>query len=71
MQGHQADAENRCKRAAGIYERIGGDPLDIAMALEDHAAVLRKAGHASEAEKLEARARSLRESRGLPQAPGR
>ena len=59
-QDHPAEAEACCKRAVSIYEQIGDDPLDLATALEDYAAVLRKTGRNTEAEKLVARARSLR-----------
>ena len=45
-----------------IYDRAGGDPAEVATALEDYAAVLRKAGDDVEAEKLETRARTLRDS---------
>jgi hypothetical protein len=43
----------------------------MATALEDYAAVLRKTGHNSEAEKLEARAQSLRKSSGQSDTPKR
>ena len=69
MQDHQAEAEECCKRAVDIFERAGGDPLDMAAALEDYAAVLRKSGNNAEAEKLEARAKTLRESLKKPEAP--
>ena len=66
---HPVEAEACCKRAVSIYEQIGNDPLDLATALEDYAAVLSKMGRASEAEKLVARARSLRESVPKSEAP--
>ena len=39
---HKAEAEDCCKRSVAILERTGGDPLDLAIALEDYAAVQRR-----------------------------
>ena len=58
--GNQAEADQCCSARPAIYERSGGDPAELAMALEDYAVVLRKAGRGAEADKVEARARSLR-----------
>ena len=68
-QGDQGGAEECCERAVGIYERIGGDPSELAVALEDYAATLRKAGREAEAEKAEARARLLRAPARSSEAP--
>lgn len=60
-QGHQEDAEKNCKNAVTLLEKSAGDPLETAAALDAFAAALRKAGKDDEAEKVEAKAKSLRE----------
>ena len=66
---HPAEAEACCKRAVSIYEQLGDDPLDMATALEDYAAVLRKTGRGPDAEKLEARAAAFEGPYRSPRHP--
>ena len=69
-QGKHDLAESCCKQALAVYEKApDADPAGYAKALEEYAAVLRKTNRAAEAEKVEARARSLREKAGPADAP--
>ena len=67
--GQTDEAMRCCERAVAIGEKPGGDPAVLLRALETHAGLLRKAGKASEAEKVEARARALKESQGRRPTP--
>ncbi|HMB05209.1 MAG TPA: tetratricopeptide repeat protein [Isosphaeraceae bacterium] len=68
-QGRNDEADSCCNRAVTIYEKAGSDPAGLAKALDDYASVLRKTNRAAEAEKVEARARAIREKQGQPAAP--
>ncbi len=60
-QGKYAVAEPLYKRALAIWEKaLGPEHPDVATALENYAALLRKAGRGEEAAKLEARAKAIR-----------
>src|SRR5262249_27427266 len=60
-QGKNAEAESCCKQAIAIYEKSPqvADPANYARALQEYAKVLRNTNRASEAEKVEARARAV------------
>jgi tetratricopeptide (TPR) repeat protein len=62
-QGKDAEAESCCKQAISIFEKApkGADPTNFARALDEYAKVLRKTNRIVEAEKAEARAKSIRE----------
>jgi tetratricopeptide (TPR) repeat protein len=69
-QGRNDEAESCCKQALVIYEKTpGADPINFAKALDEYATVLRKTDRAAEVEKVEARARALREGRGHTHTP--
>ena len=60
-QGQYAEAESLYKRALAIREKaLGPDHPDVARTLENYAALLRKAQRNTEAEEMEARAKSIR-----------
>ena len=60
-QGRHDDAESLYQRALAIYEMaLGPDHPQTAKTLENYAALLRNARRATEAEKLEARAKVIR-----------
>ena len=68
-QGKHDLAESCCKQALSVYEKApDADPAAYAKALDEYAAVLRKTDRTAEAEKFEARARSLREKAGQADA---
>ena len=63
--GKNDEAESCCKQALATYEKApGADPLGFAKALEEYATVLRNTNRAAQAEKLETRAKALREQHG-------
>jgi tetratricopeptide (TPR) repeat protein len=67
--GRRGDTEGAVefgRRAVATYERAGAGPSELAPALDEYAAALRKAGRASEAGPIEERARGLRESAARP-----
>jgi hypothetical protein len=60
-EGRYAQAEPLQKRALAIAERaLGSEHPDLAMVLENCAALLRKMSRQAEAEPLEARAKAIR-----------
>ena len=64
-QGKHAEAESCCKQALAIYEQTpAADPTGFAKALDEYATVLRRTNRDAEAEKLEARAKTVREQHG-------
>ena len=69
-QGKNVEAESCCKQALATYEKApGADPLGFAKALEEYATVLRNTNRVAEAEKLEARAKAIRGTRGQSGTP--
>ncbi len=60
-QGEYTEAEPLYQRALSIYEKAWGpEHPDVAMTLENYAALLREMDRNAEAEKLEERARAIR-----------
>ena len=62
-QGKYAEAEPLYQRALDIYEKAQcKDPLTLATSLENYAALLRRLNREDEANRLETRARQIRET---------
>ncbi len=60
-QGKYAEAEPLYKRSLAIVEKaLGPEHPDVATSLKNYAALLRKTGRATEASKMEARAKAIR-----------
>ena len=60
-QGKYTEAEPLFRRALAVWEKaLGPEHPNVAMALENYAALLRKTNRAAEAAKLEARAQAIR-----------
>ncbi len=63
-QGRYADAEPYHKRALAILEKaLGTEHPNVATSLENYADLLRSTGRTSEADKMEARAKAIRDKR--------
>ena len=63
-QGRYAEAEPLHKRSLAILEKaLGPEHPNVATSLENYAALLRETGRTAEADKLEARAKAIRDKR--------
>jgi hypothetical protein len=71
-QGKNDEAESCCKLAISILEKAppGADPVSFVKALEEYAKVLRNTNRGVQAEKVEARANTLRDGGAKPQGEG-
>ena len=64
VQGRYAEAEPLYKRSLAIKEKaLGPEHPNVAQGLENYAALLRAIGRTSEADKMEARAKAIRDKR--------
>ena len=63
-QGHYAEAEPLFKRPLAIMEKaLGPNHPHVATTLENYAALLRETGRTAKADKMEARAKAIRDKR--------